>query len=34
MSKYRQPVELVVNEIRKDMIVGYLAREVQAARAN
>ena len=34
MSKYRQPVELVVNEIRKDMIVGYLAQpKVQAARA-
>lgn len=35
MSKYRQPVELVVNEIRKDMIVGYLAQpKVQAARSN
>jgi len=33
MSKYRQPYELVVNEVGKDRIVGYLSQpKVQAAR--
>jgi chromosome segregation ATPase len=33
MSKYRQPYELVVNEVGKDKIVGYLSQpKVQAAR--
>jgi len=32
-SKARQPYEIVVNEVRKDVIVGYLATpKVQAAR--
>jgi hypothetical protein len=33
VSKARQPYELVVNEVRKDQIVGYLATpKVQIAR--
>ncbi len=32
-SKYRQPYELVVNEVQKDRIIGYLSQpKVQAAR--
>jgi len=35
MSRYRQPYELVVNEVSKDTISGYLAQpKVQAARSN
>jgi len=33
MSKYRQPCEIVVNEVKKDRIVGYLSQpKVQAGR--
>jgi hypothetical protein len=35
ISKYRQPCEIVVNEIKKDRIIGYLSQpKVQTARTN
>lgn len=34
MSKYRQPCEIIVNEIRKDLIVGYLSQPKVLATRN
>ncbi|MFN7921167.1 MAG: hypothetical protein U0Q16_13795 [Bryobacteraceae bacterium] len=34
MSKYRQPCEIVVNEVKKDLIVGYLAQPKVLATRN